>query len=206
VEVKRHPENGTLSFAVGVETGHPAAGKEVTEVPFIAPQARMSTESRDGKWWFVFNYDQPGDGHPGKQHNIERYRSMLDVQHHATHVAHQLHRFAGQAPRIGGSASLPVAVVQAREIDRKTTEIPAHIREKEDALGVGDEELRRAAGNSISGPIGEPAPPSNELAADTAPGASEVLGGDESAETGGVAENDDASPEGGSTGRRRKRH
>lgn len=165
VEMKRDGENGTLSFAVGVSEGHPAAGKDIAEVPYLSARGRTSTERRDGKWWFVFSFDQPGDGHPGKQHNIERYRSLLEVQQQATDVAHQLHRFAGHAPRVGGSASLPQAVLQAREVDRKTTEIPHRIREKEDKLGVGDQELRKVADHSISGPAEQtPAQPSNELA------------------------------------------
>jgi hypothetical protein len=212
VEVRRHPENGTLTFAVGVPDDHAAAGKDTAEVPYLTARGRPSTERRDGKWWFTFSFDQAGDGHPGKQHNIERYRNLLEVQQHATDVAHQLHRFAGQTPRIGGSASLPEAVKQARAVDQKTTEIPHYIRQKEDDLGVGDQELRKAADHSISGPAETtPAPPSNELAGgDSGQEAAAEVTGD--AEVTGVEDIADVPPEDLSddttagSSRRRKRH
>jgi hypothetical protein len=208
VEVRRNEENGTLSFAVGVPEDHAAAGKDTAEVPYLTARGRPSTERRDGRWWFKFSFDQPGDGHPGKQHNIERYRNLLEVQQHATDVAHQLHRFAGQTPRIGGSASLPEAVKQARDIDRRTTEIPHRIREKEDKLGVGDQELRRVADHSISGSSENAAPPSNEVAGGDASqmNAAEAQHSEPAEDIADVSSEDVSDDTTAGSSRRRKRH
>jgi hypothetical protein len=206
VEVKRDPTNGTLSFAIGVEAGHPADGKEPAEVPNLPPQGRMSTERRDGKWWFVVSYDQPADGHPGRQLNIERYRTMLDAQHDATAAAHAIHRFANQAPRTGaGSVSLAAAVAQARAPEGITTEVPALIREKEDALGVGDPTLRAAADHGLSGPAVAPAPPSNEASAAPSPEEAQARATDNSgAPDADEALDSDSGTSSGSSKRRKK--